>query len=87
MKREGQELGLFRELSTGQLFVLLDCLEESHMFATAFNSNNEQRTRLMKAGECVCVCVCVCARACMRACVRACVCVCVEHTARKGLLP
>ena len=57
------------------------------MFATAFNSNNEQRTRLMKAGECVCVCVCTRARAraCMRACVRACVC--VEHTARKGLLP
>ena len=40
----GQELGMFRELSTGQLFVLLDCLEESHMFATAFNSNNEQWT-------------------------------------------
>ena len=42
---------MFRYLSTAQLFVLLDCLEESHMFARAFNSNNEQRTLLMKAGE------------------------------------
>lgn len=44
------EKGMFRYLSSGQLFVLLDCLEESHMFARSFNSNNEQRTILMKAG-------------------------------------
>ena len=43
--------GMFRYLATRQLFVLLDCLEESHMFARAFNSNNEQRTLLMKAGR------------------------------------
>ena len=42
---------MFGQLSTPQLFVLLDCLDESHMFATAFNCNNEQRTLLMKAGE------------------------------------
>ena len=44
--------GMFRYLNTEQLFVLLECLEESHMFARTFNSNNEQRTLLMKAGEC-----------------------------------
>ena len=48
----GEMEGMFRHLSTEQLFVLLDCLDESHMFATAFNSNNEQRTLLMKAGGC-----------------------------------
>ena len=48
-----QQEGMFSELSTGQLCVLLDCLEESHLFAVAFNSNNELRTLLMKAGECV----------------------------------
>ncbi len=42
--------GMFRYLTTPQLFVLLNCLEESHMFAKTFNSNNEQRTLLMKAG-------------------------------------
>jgi hypothetical protein len=42
--------GMFRYLNSTQLFVLLDCLEESHMFARAFNANNEQRTMLMKAG-------------------------------------
>jgi brefeldin A-inhibited guanine nucleotide-exchange protein len=46
----GEGEGMFHYLSTSQLFVLLDCLEESHVFATAFNSNNEQRTLLMKAG-------------------------------------
>jgi brefeldin A-inhibited guanine nucleotide-exchange protein len=46
----GEGEGMFGQLSTPQLFVLLDCLDESHMFASAFNSNNEQRTHLMKAG-------------------------------------
>ena len=41
---------MFRHLSSAQLFLLLDCLEEGHVFASAFNSNNEQRTLLMKAG-------------------------------------
>ena len=63
---------MFRYLSTGQLFVLLDCLDESHMFATAFNSNNEQRTLLMKAGGCECLGVYVCE------CVGVCICECVS---------
>ncbi|CAI8039439.1 Brefeldin A-inhibited guanine nucleotide-exchange protein 1 [Geodia barretti] len=46
----GEGEGMFGRLSTPQLFVLLDCLDESHMFASAFNCNNEQRTLLMKAG-------------------------------------
>ncbi|KAK2519843.1 Arfgef1 [Columba livia] len=37
-------------LAAAQLFKLLDCLLESHRFAKAFNSNNEQRTALWKAG-------------------------------------
>lgn len=44
------EEGMFQFLTTLQLFTLLDCLEESHTFAKTFNSNNEQRTLLMKAG-------------------------------------
>lgn len=42
--------GMFHLLSTGQLFVLLSCLEESHMFARSFNSNHVQRVMLMNAG-------------------------------------
>ena len=57
---KGEGEGMFGRMSTSQLFLLLDCLEESHMFASAFNSNNEQRTLLMKAGRVWCVCVCVC---------------------------
>ena len=62
--REGE--GMFRYLSTSQLFIFQECLDESHTFATQFNSNNDQRTLLMKAGQfvCVCVCVCVCVRVC-----------------------
>ena len=43
--------GMFRLLSTQQLFVLLSCLEESHLFARSFNSNESQRIILMKAGK------------------------------------
>lgn len=43
--------GVFDQLSTKQLFILLDCLEESYMFARAFNSNEAQRLLLMKAGK------------------------------------
>lgn len=46
----GTEEGMFRFLTTPQLFILLDCLEESHTFAKTFNSDNEQRMLLMKAG-------------------------------------
>lgn len=42
---------MYRYLTSQQLFKLLDCLLESHRFAKAFNSNNEQRTLLWKAGR------------------------------------
>ncbi|XP_067107954.1 brefeldin A-inhibited guanine nucleotide-exchange protein 1 isoform X2 [Osmerus mordax] len=47
---EGQDQGMYRYLTSEQLFKLLDCLLEAHRFAKAFNSNNEQRTMLWKAG-------------------------------------
>ncbi|CAB1326107.1 unnamed protein product [Coregonus sp. 'balchen'] len=47
---EAQDQGMYRYLTSYQLFKLLDCLQESHRFAKAFNSNNEQRTVLWKAG-------------------------------------
>ncbi|XP_077592066.1 brefeldin A-inhibited guanine nucleotide-exchange protein 1 isoform X2 [Stigmatopora nigra] len=47
---EAPDQGMFRYLTSQQLFKLLDCLMESHRFAKAFNSNNEQRTLLWKAG-------------------------------------
>uniref|UniRef100_A0A672ZT19 ADP-ribosylation factor guanine nucleotide-exchange factor 1 (brefeldin A-inhibited) n=1 Tax=Sphaeramia orbicularis TaxID=375764 RepID=A0A672ZT19_9TELE len=47
---ETQDQGMYRYLTSEQLFKLLDCLLESHRFAKAFNSNNEQRTLLWKAG-------------------------------------
>ncbi|KAM7451901.1 Brefeldin A-inhibited guanine nucleotide-exchange protein 1 [Porites harrisoni] len=46
----GAEAGMFPFLSSPQLLLFVDCLEESHQFAKSFNSNNEQRTFLMKAG-------------------------------------
>lgn len=48
---ETQAQGMYRYLTSEQLFKLLDCLLESHGFAKAFNSNNEQRTLLWKAGR------------------------------------
>lgn len=45
-----QDQGMYRFLTSQQLFKLLDCLLESHRFAKAFNANNEQRTALWKAG-------------------------------------
>ncbi|KAL4001002.1 leucine-rich repeat LGI family member 3 [Sarotherodon galilaeus] len=47
---ETQDQGMYRYLTSEQLFKLLDCLLDSHHFAKAFNSNNEQRTLLWKAG-------------------------------------
>uniref|UniRef100_A0A4W4GL14 SEC7 domain-containing protein n=1 Tax=Electrophorus electricus TaxID=8005 RepID=A0A4W4GL14_ELEEL len=44
------EQGMYRHLSPQHLFKLLDCLLESHTFAKDFNSNNEQRTALWRAG-------------------------------------
>ncbi|XP_055022268.1 brefeldin A-inhibited guanine nucleotide-exchange protein 2-like [Boleophthalmus pectinirostris] len=46
----GAEQGMYVHLSSCHLFRLLDCLLESHRFAKDFNSNNEQRTALWRAG-------------------------------------
>jgi len=48
---ETQDQGMYSHLTSEQLFKLLDCLLESHGFAKTFNSNNEQRTLLWKAGR------------------------------------
>ncbi|CAN2389838.1 Dimerisation and cyclophilin-binding domain of Mon2, partial [Pristimantis euphronides] len=45
-----EDQGMYKFMSTPHLFKLLDCLQESHLFAKAFNSNNEQRTTLWRAG-------------------------------------
>ncbi|KAL2104143.1 hypothetical protein ACEWY4_001011 [Coilia grayii] len=42
--------GMYKHLGSQHLFKLLDCLLESHTFARDFNSNNEQRTALWRAG-------------------------------------
>ncbi|EDV23139.1 uncharacterized protein TRIADDRAFT_36208 [Trichoplax adhaerens] len=42
--------GMFSHLLSGELFILLDCLERSHKFASSFNSNDVQRTLLWKEG-------------------------------------
>uniref|UniRef100_A0A3Q2QR31 ARF guanine nucleotide exchange factor 2 n=1 Tax=Fundulus heteroclitus TaxID=8078 RepID=A0A3Q2QR31_FUNHE len=51
---EGEESapdqGMYRHMTSAHLFKLLDCLLESHNFAREFNSNNEQRTALWRAG-------------------------------------
>ncbi|XP_018430705.1 PREDICTED: brefeldin A-inhibited guanine nucleotide-exchange protein 2-like, partial [Nanorana parkeri] len=47
---EAEDRGMYKFMSTPHLFKLLDCLQESHSFAKAFNSNNEQRTALWRAG-------------------------------------
>ena len=42
---------MYQYLSSPQLFLLLDCLQESHTFAKTFNGNHEQRNLLWKAGK------------------------------------
>ncbi|XP_031422600.1 brefeldin A-inhibited guanine nucleotide-exchange protein 2 isoform X2 [Clupea harengus] len=42
--------GMYKHMQSQHLFKLLDCLLESHTFARDFNSNNEQRTALWRAG-------------------------------------
>ncbi|XP_074538348.1 brefeldin A-inhibited guanine nucleotide-exchange protein 2 isoform X2 [Halichoeres trimaculatus] len=42
--------GMYKHMTSEHLFKLLDCLLESHTFAKDFNSNNEQRTALWRAG-------------------------------------
>lgn len=45
------EHGMYSLMNFDQLILLVDCLIESHAFARAFNSNNEQRNALWKAGK------------------------------------
>ncbi|XP_013378695.1 brefeldin A-inhibited guanine nucleotide-exchange protein 1 isoform X2 [Lingula anatina] len=47
---QNEDQGMYQFLSTEQLFLLLDCLMESHNFAKKFNSDHEQRNILWKAG-------------------------------------
>uniref|UniRef100_A0A6I8RJ48 ADP ribosylation factor guanine nucleotide exchange factor 2 n=1 Tax=Xenopus tropicalis TaxID=8364 RepID=A0A6I8RJ48_XENTR len=47
---DSEDQGMYKYMCTQHLFKLLDCLQESHSFAKAFNSNNEQRTALWRAG-------------------------------------
>lgn len=42
---------MYKCMSSQHLFKLLDCLQESHSFSKAFNSNYEQRTVLWRAGK------------------------------------
>ncbi|XP_037540964.1 brefeldin A-inhibited guanine nucleotide-exchange protein 2 [Nematolebias whitei] len=45
-----KDQGMYPHMTSAHLFKLLDCLLESHNFAKDFNSNNEQRTALWRAG-------------------------------------
>uniref|UniRef100_A0A915I2T7 SEC7 domain-containing protein n=1 Tax=Romanomermis culicivorax TaxID=13658 RepID=A0A915I2T7_ROMCU len=45
-----ENMGLYRTLESNQLFALVDCLLESHRFAKQFNSHEQQRNLLWKAG-------------------------------------
>uniref|UniRef100_A0A669P153 ADP ribosylation factor guanine nucleotide exchange factor 2 n=1 Tax=Phasianus colchicus TaxID=9054 RepID=A0A669P153_PHACC len=45
-----EDQGMYKHMSSHHLFKLLDCLQESHSFSKAFNSNYEQRTVLWRAG-------------------------------------
>lgn len=49
--QQHEEQGMYPFLSSPQLLQLVDCLMESHHFAKSFNSNNEQRNILWKAGK------------------------------------
>lgn len=48
---ETEDQGMYKYMSSQHLFKLLDCLQESHSFSKAFNSNYEQRTVLWRAGK------------------------------------
>ncbi|KAL5016750.1 hypothetical protein ScPMuIL_006339 [Solemya velum] len=45
-----EDQGMYQYLNSEELFLLVDCLLESHDFAKIFNSNHEQRNILWKAG-------------------------------------
>lgn len=44
------DFGMYVHLTSEQLFALLDCLQETYLFASKFNCNHEQRNLLWKAG-------------------------------------
>ena len=48
--QQREDQGMYQFLSSKHLFLLVDCLQESHKFAKDFNSNHEQRNLLWKAG-------------------------------------
>ncbi|GAB6029023.1 Brefeldin A-inhibited guanine nucleotide-exchange protein 1 [Chamberlinius hualienensis] len=48
--QQREEQGMYPYLSHSQLFLLVDCLMDSHRFAKKFNANNNQRNILWKAG-------------------------------------
>lgn len=48
--QQKEDQGMYQFLSSKHLFLLVDCLQESHKFAKDFNSNHEQRNLLWKAG-------------------------------------
>ena len=50
-----EDQGMYQFLESAQLLQLLDCLVESHRFAKGFNSNQDQRNVLWKAGTVVTV--------------------------------
>ena len=43
--------GMFPHLTSQQLFLFCEVLEESHKFAKSFNCDNDVRTALWKAGK------------------------------------
>ena len=49
--QQKEDQGMYQFLSSHHLFLLVDCLQESHKFAKDFNSNHEQRNLLWKAGK------------------------------------
>lgn len=49
-EQQREEQGMYRNLNSQHLFLLVDCLLQSHRFAKEFNSNHDQRNILWKAG-------------------------------------
>ncbi|XP_022248093.1 brefeldin A-inhibited guanine nucleotide-exchange protein 1-like isoform X1 [Limulus polyphemus] len=48
--QQHEEQGMYPYLKSPQLLKMVECLQESHRFAKAFNTNHEQRNLLWKAG-------------------------------------
>jgi len=45
-----EEQGMYPYVTSENLFMILDCLADSHSFSTKFNLDNDQRNLLWKAG-------------------------------------